>query len=71
MADQLATAAQGVVDGWLDQVKKIADEAPDLATLQQRILGAFGELPDADLVEVMSAAFAAARAAGMDDARPR
>lgn len=71
VADQLATAAQGVVDGWLDQVKKIADEAPDLATLQQRILAAFGELPDADLVEVMSAAFAAARAAGMDDARPR
>ncbi len=71
VADQLATAAQGVVDGWLDQVKKIADEAPDLETLQQRILAAFGELPDADLVEVMSAAFAAARAAGMDDSRPR
>lgn len=70
-SDQLASAAQGVVDGWLGQVKQIVEEAPDMATLQERILAAFGDLPDADLVDVMASAFAAARVAGMNDARPR
>lgn len=71
VAEQLAEGAQGEVNSWLDQVKKLVDDAPDLVALQDRILAAFGELPDADLVDVMASAFALARAEGMESARPR
>ena len=71
LVETLGPAAQTVVDGWLDRIEAMVAEADDLAALQERLLAAFAELPDAALVELMASALAAARAAGMDDARPR
>lgn len=71
LVETLGPAAQTVVDGWLDQVETLVAEAADLPALQERLLAAFAELPDAALVELMASALAAARAAGMEDARPR
>ena len=71
LVETLGPAAQTVVDGWLDRIEAMVAEADDLVVLQERLLAAFAELPDAALVELMASALAAARAAGMDDARPR
>lgn len=71
VTDRLTIAAQGAVDVWLQQIEAIVTSAPDFSTLQKNLLTAFGELDDADLVEVMAAGFSAARAAGMADALPK
>jgi len=47
-----------LIDGWIDDVKALVEQTPgDLDTLQDRLLAAYGNLDEADLVEVMSRAF--------------
>ena len=60
----LAKQAQPIIDRWLGRIAELVDSAPDLPTLQQRLLAEFGSLDEADLVDVMGTAFAAAELAG-------
>jgi len=54
-----------LIDGWIDEVKVLVEETPgDLDALQDRLLAAYGNLDEADLVEVMGQAFDLAAQAG-------
>lgn len=60
----LEREAQPVVDGWIDQLQAIVDEADSFEQLQSRILEAFSDLDEEQLAEVMGQAFLAANLAG-------
>ena len=51
------------------QIEALVNTAPDIATLQQALTQAYGDLDSADLVKLMAAALALAELKGMDDAR--
>jgi hypothetical protein len=53
----------------MQRLKQLLAEATSTDDLQARILAAFDELPEAELVDVMGLGLAAARLAGMDAAR--
>lgn len=63
----LARAAQPGERLLLDRIKQLSDHAPDLAALQTVLVVEFGDLPEGDLVKVMSAAFALAELKGIAD----
>lgn len=63
-APELARQAQPVVDGWLSRIAGLVESAPDLQTLQARLLAEFSDLDESGLTEVMGLAFAAADLAG-------
>lgn len=65
LTDQLSTAAAPTWTAMLDQIQAEVDRAPDLATLQTRLTALYGGLDTADLVKLMSAAFALAELKGM------
>lgn len=67
MADQLTTTAAPAMRDMLDSVRKLVENAPDLPTLRDQLVNAYGNLPSAQLVDVMSLAFSAAHLAGMHD----
>jgi phage gp29-like protein len=69
LAQQLAPAGAQVVGEWMQRLKQLLAEATSTDDLQARILAAFDELPEAELVDVMGLGLAAARLAGMDAAR--
>jgi len=47
-----------LIDGWIDEVKALIEQTPgDMDALQDRLLAAYGNLDEADLVEVMGRAF--------------
>lgn len=66
---QLVPAGSVVVSGWMRTIDRLLAEATSTDDLQARILGAFEQLPEAELVDVMHLAMTAARLAGMDAVR--
>lgn len=60
----LEREARPVIDGWVDQLQAIVDEAETFEDLQSRILEAFSDLDEAQLAEVMGQAFTASNLAG-------
>ena len=69
LARQLAPAGADVVGQWMRRLEELLADATSTDDLQQLILDAFGELPEAELVDVMGLGLAAARLAGMDATR--
>lgn len=69
LADQLAEAAATPWQKVVEQVQGMVATAPDLPTLQDTLLAAYGELDTARLTEIMAAGFALAELRGMSDAR--
>lgn len=59
-----AAPAWGAV---LDRVRDLVDEADSLEALREALLTAYGDLPTAELTEIMAMAFAAAELAGRLD----
>ena len=57
------------MDGLLSQIEAIVAAAPDLASLQARLSGLYGDLDSADLVRIMAAGFALADLKGIADVR--
>lgn len=66
---RLAAEAQPVMDAWIADVERLLDDNPGLtpAEVQQRLLDMFGDLPTAQLVELMAQGYALAALVGMDD----
>jgi hypothetical protein len=64
---QLATMADAMILEWVKKIKDKATSATDLNTLQEDLLGMYGDLPTEDLTKVMALAFAAADLAGRFD----
>lgn len=67
LAEQLAMEGAQAWKGVLDQVRHLVDTAPDLATLRDQLLTAYGDLDTADLQRVMQAGFATADLSGRFD----
>lgn len=59
-----ATAPQWT--GFLQQLQSLVDAAPDMATLQQTMVQAYGQLDASELVKLMAAAMALAELKGID-----
>ena len=66
-ADRLQVEAAAAQRDWLERIRAIADTAPDLPTLRDRLLDAYGDLPTGRLAAVMRLAFASADLAGRFD----
>ncbi|WP_447926938.1 DUF935 domain-containing protein [Vreelandella sp. EE27] len=62
--EQLDGQAQPVIDGWVNQVQQLADQAESLEQLQELIATAFDDLDENELADVMAIAFEAADLAG-------
>jgi phage gp29-like protein len=67
--DALAQQGQGAWTDMLGQIESLVAQAPDVATLQQALMQAYGGLDAGQLVKLMAAALALAELKGMDDAR--
>ena len=68
-ANAARSAGAEVVGQWMRRLEQLLADATSTDDLQARILAAFDELPEAELVDVMGLGLAAARLAGMDAAR--
>jgi hypothetical protein len=68
MTDRLAQDAAPALSDWLGRIRTLVEAAPDLPALRDALLAAYGDLPTADLANVMQLAFAAAELAGRFDA---
>jgi hypothetical protein len=55
-----------VLRDWMERIRAMVDDADSPDQLRDRLLAAYGDLPGAELVELMALAFAAAELAGMD-----
>lgn len=67
LADRLQLEGAAALRDWLDRIRAIAESAPDLATLRDRLLDAYGDLPTDRLAAVMRLGLAAADLAGRFD----
>jgi phage gp29-like protein len=67
--DALVQASGPQWSAMVDQLQTLVDQASDLATLQQTLVQAYGDLDSAELVKLMAAALALAELKGMDSAR--
>ncbi|MDD1606936.1 MAG: DUF935 domain-containing protein [Methylococcaceae bacterium] len=65
--NQLAKNADELIAEWIKIIAAKVASAEDLTTLQDDLLGMYGDLPTDDLTKVMSLAFAAADLAGRFD----
>lgn len=65
IADKLDAAGLPEVDGLVGQLAALVQAAPDLNTLQDSLLAAFGDLDASRLVELMAGAFALAELRGL------
>ena len=68
-SNALAAATAAPWQTLIDQVRALVSKAPDLATLQQALTLAYGDLDTAELVRLQAAAYALAQLKGMDAAR--
>jgi len=64
LAERLADGAQPVVDGWIERIRQVLDRASNLPQAQEMLLLEFGELDEAELVDVMAAGYACAKLKG-------
>lgn len=62
--NQLDDQAQPIVDGWINQVQRLVEQAESLEQLQELIANAFDDLDETELAKVMATAFEAATLAG-------
>lgn len=69
LSRQLSSAAQPTVDELLASIRKMIDEASDLASLQAALVNSYGDLDTKELTRLMSAAFALAELQGIDQVR--
>lgn len=67
LAERLAEEGTDAWKSVLDQVRNLVDAAPDLATLRDQLLSAYGDLDTTALRKVMQAGFATAALAGRFD----
>ncbi len=65
IAKRLATVADLLVADLVEAVRQMVDAAPDLTSLQDALLNAYGDLDTNELTRLMSAAFALAELRGM------
>ena len=65
--DLLASVAQPTLDRMIAVIGKMIDAAPDLASLQNTLLNAYGILDTERLTQLMTAAYALAELKGMSD----
>ncbi len=62
--DKLDDQAQPIVDGWVNQVQQLVEQATSFEQLQEMIATAFDDLDESELANVMATAFEAANLAG-------
>jgi phage gp29-like protein len=67
LADRLTAETVDPLRAWIEAIRRMAHEADSLEVLRDRLLTAYGDLPDSELREVMALAFAAADAGGRLD----
>lgn len=65
ITDTLTQASTDTLGDWIEQIRAIIDDSPDLPQLQARLLEQFNTLPHEQLAEVMALGYTAARLAGM------
>lgn len=65
--DSLAAATATHWDGMIATVKRLVDDAADMAVLTQQLTEAYGDLPTDELTRVMAAGFALAELKGIAD----
>ncbi len=65
IAQQLAKAADPAVADLVEDLRKMVEAAPDLASLQDHLINAYGDLDTGELTRLMAAAFALAELKGM------
>lgn len=65
VADTLSQAGADTLGGWIEQIRKLVADSPDLPTLQARLVDEFNALPHDQLAEVMALGYTTARLAGM------
>lgn len=68
MADRLAVETEPAWTDIMDRIRGLVDSAENLEALRDALLGAFADLPQERLTEVMAMGFAAAELAGRWDA---
>lgn len=66
VARVLGDGGDEVLRDWMERIRVMVDDARSPDQLRDRLLTAYGDLPAAELVELMALAFAAAELAGMD-----
>lgn len=66
ITSQLMQATAPQWTGFVQQLQSLVDDASDMATLQQNIVQAYGQLDAAELVKLMAAAMALAELKGID-----
>lgn len=66
--ERLGQEAADVLGQWVGTVGKLLDEVETLEAFRDRLLETFGQLPEADLAELMERAFVAAELAGRFEA---
>lgn len=67
MTRTLAQGSDAALLGWTAAVRKVVDEAKDLADLRERLISAYPQMSLTELATGMQAAFAAAQLAGRYD----
>lgn len=65
VTDMLIEASADTLSNWIEQIRTLIDDSPDLPQLQTRMLEQFAALPHEQLAEVMALGYSAARLAGM------
>jgi phage gp29-like protein len=66
ITSQLMRATAPQWTGFVQQLQSLVDDASDMATLQQNIVQAYGQLDASELVKLMAAAMALAELKGID-----
>lgn len=66
IARVLGDGGDSVLADWMERIRAMVDDVDGPDQLRDRLINAFGDLPTAELVEMMALAFAAAELAGMD-----
>lgn len=67
VAAGMAQEADDALRGWMEHIRSLVNDAQSLADLRDKILAAYGDLPSAQLTNVMQAGMAIAELAGRYD----
>ncbi|MDR5857941.1 DUF935 domain-containing protein [Halomonas eurihalina] len=61
---QLSEQAQPTIEGWVDHIQALLEDAESLEDFQEQLIERYGDLDETQLTEIMSQAFTAAELAG-------
>ena len=67
IAERMGAEGQAHLDGWIEQIRTMMDQAQSLEHFKEMLMGAYGDLPTEHLAWVMASGMEAAAAAGRFD----